>query len=44
MIRIADDSTALATEVRALLSGCTPADPFLTYQALAAALGLSPAR
>jgi hypothetical protein len=37
-----DDPTALAAEVRALLSRRTPADPFLTYQAVATGLGLTP--
>jgi hypothetical protein len=37
-----DDPTALAAEVLALLSCRTPADPFLTYQAVATALGLTP--
>ena len=37
-----DDPTALVSQVRALLSRRTRADPFLTYQAVAAALGLPP--
>ena len=37
-----DDPTALAAEVRALLSRRTPVDPCLTYQGLATALGLQP--
>jgi len=37
-----DDSPALATEVRTLLSGRSPAYPFLTYQEVAEALGLTP--
>ncbi len=35
-----DEPTALAAELRALLSRRTPIDPFLTYQAVATALGL----
>jgi hypothetical protein len=42
MTGAADDPPALAGEVRALLSRRTPADPFLTYQAVAAALALTP--
>ncbi|MBL4557707.1 MAG: hypothetical protein JKP98_13160 [Rhodobacteraceae bacterium] len=42
MTGAADDPPALAGEVRALLSRRTPADPFLTYQAVATALGLTP--
>lgn len=37
-----DDPTALAAEVRALLSRRCLADPFTTYQAVAAALALTP--
>jgi hypothetical protein len=37
-----DDPTALAADLRALLSRRTPVDPFLTYQGLATALGLTP--
>jgi len=37
-----DDPTALAAKVRALLSHRSLADPFLTYQAVATALGLTP--
>ena len=40
MTKSTDDPTALAAAIRALLSRRTPADPFLTYQALAMALGL----
>jgi hypothetical protein len=42
MIDAGDDPTALAADLRALLSLRTPVDPFLTYQALATALGLQP--
>lgn len=42
MTGAANDPTALAAEVRALLVGRTAADPFLTYQALATTLGLTP--
>jgi hypothetical protein len=38
----ADDLSALAAEVRALLSGRSPVAPFVTYQMLASGLGLSP--
>lgn len=37
-----DDPTALADDLRALLTRRTPADPFITYQGLATALGLQP--
>ena len=37
-----DDPGALVGEVRALLSRRSLADPFLTYQAVATALGLTP--
>jgi len=37
-----EDPSALAAEVRALLSGRSPADALLTYQALASAIGLRP--
>jgi len=37
-----DDPTTLAAEVRTLLSRRSPADPLLTYQALATALELTP--
>jgi len=42
MTGAAEDPTALAAEVRALLSRRSLADPFLTYQAVATALGLTP--
>jgi hypothetical protein len=42
MTGAADDPPALAAEVRALLSRRRPADPFLTYQSVATALGLQP--
>ena len=37
-----DDPTALADDLRALLTRRTAADPFTTYQGLATALGLQP--
>lgn len=37
-----DEPTALAADLRALLSRRTPADPFTTYQEVATALGLQP--
>ncbi|MFN3615715.1 MAG: hypothetical protein ACK4WC_14295 [Rubrimonas sp.] len=42
MTDVGDDPTALAADLRALLSRRTPVDPFLTYQAVATALCLTP--
>lgn len=42
LTNLTDDLTKLADEVRALLSLCTPTDPFLTYQEVATVLGLTP--
>ena len=39
---MSDADTALATRIREILSRCDPDDPFITYQALASKLGLSP--
>ena len=42
MTDVGDDPTALAADLRTLLSRLAPVDPFLTYQAVATALGLTP--